>query len=297
MPVISLVECDRIVKLYDLILLTCTIATPVALDVSTVQQFYMPRKIEHSNAVAASQPSHLRLYREFPHKKQNKRDWECVCLTLSDWQSFIKKFRKTSNLQEKELYTYLNFDLYPVVEIQLLQKKSRQSKEEITKSLIKREQEDLDDMLEKKTFLECNNVTLNSDVNGVDSACIEKHNGAVTPLKISNVSGNELSNFLEKSEESDKSSTMNHCDGQLSINENVCSIGNNVEDPTMDIKPNTETNMGSNMCSISCATSCGSNQDSSVYSNASTTTSGKGAICSTSPIAVATLPQDTTQEG
>ncbi|GFS82580.1 protein BCL9 homolog [Nephila pilipes] len=243
----------------------------------------------------------FRLYREFPHKKQNKRDWECVCLTLSDWQSFIKQFRKTSNLQEKELYTYLNFELYPIVEIQLLQKKYRQSKEEINKSLIKREQEDLDVMLEKRTFLECNNVALNPDVNGVDSTCIEKHNGALAPIKIPNISGNEFSDFLNKSEESDKNSTMNHCDGHLSINENVCSIGSSLDGSTMDIKPSTETNMGSNLCSTSCATPCVSNQDTSVYNNTNSTTCGKSMNCSTSPSAIATtsamsLPQDTTQE-
>lgn len=63
--------------------------------------------------------SDLRLYREFSPKKQNKKDWECVCVTLSDWCSFIKQFRKTSNVQEKELYSYLNCELFPFVEFQL----------------------------------------------------------------------------------------------------------------------------------------------------------------------------------
>ncbi|GBL74396.1 hypothetical protein AVEN_235362-1 [Araneus ventricosus] len=244
----------------------------------------------------------LRLYREFPHKKQNKRDWECVCLTLSDWQSFIKQFRKTSNLQEKELYTYLNFELYPIVEIQLL-KKSRQSKEEINKSLIRREREDLDVMLEKKTFLECNNVTNKSDVNGTDSVSVsvEKHNGALSPLKISSVSGNDFSDFLEKSEESEKNSTMNHCDGHLNINESVCSIGSSLDGSTMDIKPNTESSMCPNLCSTSCATSCGNKQENCVYSSANTTSCGKSTNCNTSPSAIATtsamsLSQDNAQE-
>uniref|UniRef100_T1J1I9 Uncharacterized protein n=1 Tax=Strigamia maritima TaxID=126957 RepID=T1J1I9_STRMM len=39
----------------------------------------------------------LRLYRENSFKKPNKKDWECVCLTYSDWQTFLKQFRKTSN--------------------------------------------------------------------------------------------------------------------------------------------------------------------------------------------------------
>lgn len=63
--------------------------------------------------------SDLRLYREFSPKKQNKKDWECVCVTLSDWCSFIKQFRKTSNVQEKELYSYLNCELFPYVEFEL----------------------------------------------------------------------------------------------------------------------------------------------------------------------------------
>lgn len=63
--------------------------------------------------------SDLRLYREFSPKKQNKKDWECVCVTLSDWCSFIKQFRKTSNVQEKELYSYLNCELFPYVEFKL----------------------------------------------------------------------------------------------------------------------------------------------------------------------------------
>lgn len=63
--------------------------------------------------------SDLRLYREFSPKKQNKKDWECVCVTLSDWCSFIKQFRKTSNVQEKELYSYLNCELFPYIEFQL----------------------------------------------------------------------------------------------------------------------------------------------------------------------------------
>lgn len=61
----------------------------------------------------------LRLYREFSHKKQ-KKDWECVCVTLSDWCSFIKQFRKTSNVQEKDLYSYLNCELLPFIEFQIL---------------------------------------------------------------------------------------------------------------------------------------------------------------------------------
>lgn len=63
--------------------------------------------------------SDLRLYREYSPKKQNKKDWECVCVTLSEWCSFIKQFRKTSNVQEKELYSYLNCELFPYIEFQL----------------------------------------------------------------------------------------------------------------------------------------------------------------------------------
>lgn len=61
----------------------------------------------------------LRLYRENSVKKPNRKDWECVCLTLSDWHTFLKQFRKTTNSHERELYSYVNDELFPLIESQL----------------------------------------------------------------------------------------------------------------------------------------------------------------------------------
>ncbi|XP_054709210.1 protein BCL9 homolog [Uloborus diversus] len=222
----------------------------------------------------------LRLYREYPHKKQSKKGWECVCLTLADWNSFIKQFRKTSNVQEKELYTYLNFELFPIVELELLNKKKVvQTKEEAKKYLIKREQQDLKVMLEKKTFLECSNG-IKSDINGGETISHEKHNGAVLPVK--SLSGNDISEFLMKSEENCKGSTMNICDGHLSISESVCSISNSLNCSTMDTKPSSVTNMCTNSCSKSCSTSCGNPLDTCTVSSNGSCGNGNNCISSAS---------------
>lgn len=61
----------------------------------------------------------LRLYRELcPKKPQRSREWDCVCLTVSDWQGFLKQFRKSSNPREKQLHTFLSSHLFPVVQAQ-----------------------------------------------------------------------------------------------------------------------------------------------------------------------------------
>ena len=47
-------------------------------------------------------------------------DWQCVAITLEEWQSRIEQLQKSTNEQEKELYTYLNESLFnPVVKIVL----------------------------------------------------------------------------------------------------------------------------------------------------------------------------------
>ncbi|XP_042894804.1 protein BCL9 homolog isoform X1 [Parasteatoda tepidariorum] len=223
----------------------------------------------------------LRLYREFSHKRQSKKDWECVCLTLSDWQSFIKQFRKTSNLQEKELYSYLNFELFPIVELELLcKKKPKQSKAEINEFLINREREDLDVMLEKKNFLDCSNGVDNVEVNGTD---IEKPNGESVQMQISSSDENDIADYL-KSEEDSKRTNMNHCDDNLNINESICSIANSLENSAMDIK--TETNMCAISCSNPCSTSCSNNQDS--YTVVNNTSCGNGSNCNNSTTVVTT---------
>ncbi|XP_035668692.1 B-cell CLL/lymphoma 9 protein-like isoform X2 [Branchiostoma floridae] len=55
----------------------------------------------------------LRLYKETVGRKGEK--WECVCSNLKEWTSFVKKFRKSSHPQEKELYEFLHGQLLPLI--------------------------------------------------------------------------------------------------------------------------------------------------------------------------------------
>ncbi|XP_071454313.1 protein BCL9 homolog [Hetaerina americana] len=88
----------------------------------------------------------LRLYRENNVKKASKKDWECVCVTLQDWVGFLKQFRKTNNPQEKELYTYLNLELFPLIENQLreLGEGGRKGHLPNNEDLVKRERKELE---------------------------------------------------------------------------------------------------------------------------------------------------------
>ncbi|XP_046406071.1 collagen alpha-1(I) chain isoform X2 [Ischnura elegans] len=88
----------------------------------------------------------LRLYRENNVKKASKKDWECVCVTLQDWVGFLKQFRKTNNPQEKELYTYLNLELFPLIENQLreLGEGGRRGLLPNNEDLVKREHKELE---------------------------------------------------------------------------------------------------------------------------------------------------------
>lgn len=144
-------------------------------------------------------------------------------------------------------------------------------------------------MLEKKP-LDCNNSTVSSDVNGSDELCHEKHNGSNTSI---NSTEKDISEFLIKTEEDSKSTTMNLCDGHLSINDNICSITNSLNSSTMDIKTSTV----SNMCSNSCATSCVSSQDvSAVVSNGNSGTCGSEINCSSTTVSTAT-PVNPSRDG
>lgn len=167
--------------------------------------------------------------------------------------------------------------------------------------MYKREREDLDVMLEKKTFLECNNVTNKPEVvNGTDTICLEKQNGDVRSLEICLP---DFSDLIETSIDGDKSPAMNDGDDHLNIDESVCSISSSLGGSTMDIKSITEASMCANSCSSSNTTSCKNNQDVSVASsNANAVSSVKGESCNTSPSAIATtaampLSLENTQEG
>ncbi|KFM59870.1 Protein BCL9-like protein, partial [Stegodyphus mimosarum] len=129
-------------------------------------------------------------------------------------------------------------------------------------------------MLEKKTFLECSNGTVKQDINGTDSLCHEKHNGAVASVKISSADGNGISEYFVKTEESSKSSNMNHCDDHLNISEGSFPITSSLSSSMMDIKSGSLSNMCANSCSNACATSCGSTQDTCAAAN-----NGNGGIC------------------
>lgn len=47
-------------------------------------------------------------------------DWQCVAITLDEWLSLIQELKKSNDEQEKELYTYLNDQLFePSIKIVL----------------------------------------------------------------------------------------------------------------------------------------------------------------------------------
>ncbi|KAG1701282.1 Protein BCL9 [Nymphon striatum] len=119
----------------------------------------------------------LRLYRENCAKKVNKKDWECVCQNLSEWRTLLRQFRKTSNLQEQELHTYLSEELFPLIENQLrsgsdLKKFSTSDCEK----LIFKEKKQMDSMLEHNNKVNNNN---NLAPNKTENAKINECNGLV----------------------------------------------------------------------------------------------------------------------
>ncbi|KAF4533444.1 hypothetical protein B566_EDAN001170 [Ephemera danica] len=93
--------------------------------------------------------SNLRLYRENNVKKASRKDWECVCITLEDWLGFLKQFRKTNNPQERELYQYLNLELFPLIENQLRGAGSRRGQLPGNDKLVQEEVKDVAAMLKE----------------------------------------------------------------------------------------------------------------------------------------------------
>lgn len=64
----------------------------------------------------------LRLYRckGSPTSKEGAVDWQCVAITLEEWQALLQGLEKSTDEQEKELYTYLNDQLFlPIIKIVL----------------------------------------------------------------------------------------------------------------------------------------------------------------------------------
>lgn len=61
----------------------------------------------------------LRLYKENSAKKPSKRDWECVCSSLPEWQGFAKQYSGSKIPAEKELFCYITEKLMPKIETQL----------------------------------------------------------------------------------------------------------------------------------------------------------------------------------
>lgn len=39
--------------------------------------------------------------------KEEKVDWNCVCITLEDWNDFTSKYKKSRKKQDQELYRIL----------------------------------------------------------------------------------------------------------------------------------------------------------------------------------------------
>lgn len=160
-------------------------------------------------------------------------------------------------------------------------KKLKKNKQENNRYLIDREQEDLEVMLEKKNFLDCNNSSLKNDVNGTGTLNHEKHNGSTTSVDSAE---NDITNFLVKTEDNTRNSNMNLCDGHLSIGDTICSISNSLNS-TMDIK----TSSVSNVCSSSCATTCGNSQDACAVTNSVSAANCISAVnCNTTPVSAST---------
>lgn len=160
--------------------------------------------------------------------------------------------------------------------------------------MIGQEQEELGVMLEKKTFLDCNISSVKTDVNGADSLSHEKHNGSSASVNSNNE--NDIAEFLVKTEDNARSSSMSLCDGHLNIGDSICTISNSLSS-TMDIKTSSTTNM----CSSSCATTCSSSQDTcAVTSSANTDNCGSSVNCNSSTVSTSTpnlTPRDSLQDG
>lgn len=61
------------------------------------------------------------------------RKWECVCITLEEYQSFLSSIRRSKDLDEKDLYETIQADVMPVIEQQAeerAKKEARRAKEQ-----------------------------------------------------------------------------------------------------------------------------------------------------------------------
>ncbi|XP_076347154.1 uncharacterized protein LOC143245122 isoform X2 [Tachypleus tridentatus] len=197
----------------------------------------------------------LRLYRENSFKKPNKKEWECVCVSLADWQSFLKQFRKTSNIQERELHTYLNFQLFPLIESQLKDLESKKKNRETENlKLLEREQKEVGIMLEKKVTCNGGSGTAASlvNVNGVDSLNHDSVNKTIKTA--SEATENGLEEFLPKVE-----ATKTECDIKMNICENKGSLVNSNNTSSNKVNGNKDITSGvmNNSCSNLSSNSCG----------------------------------------
>ncbi|XP_074659835.1 uncharacterized protein LOC141912499 [Tubulanus polymorphus] len=62
----------------------------------------------------------LRLYKEIASKKLiTRKEWECCCVTLKDWIDLLGKYRAVTNAQERELFEFLNNEIFPIIQVQL----------------------------------------------------------------------------------------------------------------------------------------------------------------------------------
>ncbi|XP_076341054.1 uncharacterized protein LOC143241706 [Tachypleus tridentatus] len=197
----------------------------------------------------------LRLYRDNSFKKPSKKEWECVCVSLADWQSFLKQFRKTTNLQERELHTYLNYQLFPLIESQLKDLENKEKNQEAENlKLLKQEQKEVRKMLEKKVTCSGTVATL-TNVNGVDSLCHENINKTIKTS--SEATENGLEEFLPKVEatkiERDIKMNLSEEGKGLLVNNN--STGAKIVNGSADISSSVVNNSCSILSSNPCSTS------------------------------------------
>ena len=83
----------------------------------------------------------LRLYREVPPKRASKKGkaspgvWEIVCSSADEWTLYCKRFEKSKNAAEKELFSVLRDDISPIV-LGKLQAKQREEEKRMMYELM-----------------------------------------------------------------------------------------------------------------------------------------------------------------
>lgn len=56
------------------------------------------------------------------------RKWECVCITLEEYQSFLSTIRRSKDLDEKDLYDTIQTDVMPIIEQQAEERAKKEAR-------------------------------------------------------------------------------------------------------------------------------------------------------------------------